>query len=52
MPTGTKRTELFQGMEVSFTIRRQWIETESPTITDILKKYIHLMSYDTEMVGF
>ncbi|KAK3916866.1 Histone-lysine N-methyltransferase PRDM9 [Frankliniella fusca] len=50
MPNDAKKADIFQGMETSFPIRRLWIQKEAPSVTDILKKYVHLMSYDTEML--
>ncbi|KAK3920770.1 Histone-lysine N-methyltransferase PRDM9 [Frankliniella fusca] len=50
MPFPTKNNDLVRGMESSFAVRRQWIVQTGPSITDILKKYPHLMSYGTEML--
>lgn len=50
MPYGTQKGGLLKGMEKSFPIRREWINIKMPSITEILKKYPHLMSYGSEMV--
>jgi len=51
MPFSGNKNQLIQGMRNSHSIRKNWIYDLSPTFTDVLGKYPHLMSYDGEMVN-
>ena len=50
MPYSGQKQQLMRGMADSFSIRRKWIKDKGPTVTEILEKYPHLMSYCGEMV--
>lgn len=50
MPYLISKSQLIQGMQKSFPIRRRWIVEQCPSITEVLERYVHLVSFDTEMV--
>ena len=52
LPNQAHRRAIENALAVTMRNRREWIEKEEPTITDVLQKYKHLISYEGEMVRF
>ncbi|KAK3916413.1 Sterile alpha motif domain-containing protein 9 [Frankliniella fusca] len=44
------RAEIFEGMRDSFATRRNWITQKSPSVTEILQNYLHLMSFGGQLL--
>jgi len=52
VPNAIHRAAIQTALLETFRNRREWIESDGPTITDILAKYPHLTAYEGEMVRF
>lgn len=49
-PNVTNKALIEKIMEDTFLNRRSWIQTESPSINDIISKYPRLIDYNGDMV--
>jgi len=52
VPTKAHRTVIEDALNKTLRTRREWISTESPSITEIVSKFTHIIAFDGEMVCF
>lgn len=51
-PSRINKEKISEAMALTYKERREWIDKESPSCTDICVRYKHFINYEGEMVSF